>query len=96
MFAGRNACRAATLARSHTSPCVSATPQLVQRDYSIYEDYTTTSSNYDSTRVAVGTDLILAGLAAARGGAVPVSEMDLLDGGCGAGLRRWRGGSRGF
>jgi hypothetical protein len=57
----------------------------VQRDYSIYEDYTTTSSNYDSTRVAVGTDLILAGLAAARGGAVPVSEMALLDGGCGTG-----------
>ena len=45
---------------------------------------TTTSSNYDHTRVAVATDLIEAGLRTAWSGR-DLKELTLLDGGCGTG-----------
>jgi ubiquinone/menaquinone biosynthesis C-methylase UbiE len=49
---------------------------------SSYEDYGKASDSYDDTRVAVGTEILLGAFAA---GAVPLSEIDLLDAGCGTG-----------
>ena len=49
---------------------------------SSYEDYGTASGSYDDTRVAVGTEILLGAFA---GGGVPLSEIDLLDAGCGTG-----------
>ena len=51
-------------------------------EMSIYEDYQTTSQNYDSTRVPVGMDVVLGCLG--RLGK-PLSELSLLDAGCGTG-----------
>lgn len=47
-----------------------------------YEDYTTVSKCYDETREPIGTDILLGCLAAA---ATPISDMRLLDAGCGTG-----------
>jgi SAM-dependent methyltransferase len=49
---------------------------------STYEDYADASGHYDSTRVAVGYEIILGHLAAGR---VPLAEVALLDAGCGTG-----------
>ncbi|MGH3089322.1 MAG: class I SAM-dependent methyltransferase [Rubrobacteraceae bacterium] len=49
---------------------------------SSYENYTKTSKNYDKTREPVGTEVIVGCLAMAR---TPLSEMVLLDAGCGTG-----------
>lgn len=49
---------------------------------STYEDYADASTHYDSTRVAVGPEIILGHLAA---GPVPLAEVALLDAGCGTG-----------
>jgi ubiquinone/menaquinone biosynthesis C-methylase UbiE len=49
---------------------------------SIYEDYQTTSQNYDSTRVPVGMEIVLGCLGTIG---KPLSELTLLDAGCGTG-----------
>ncbi len=49
---------------------------------SIYEDYQTTSQNYDSTRVPVGMDVVLGCLGTLG---KPLSELALIDAGCGTG-----------
>ncbi len=49
---------------------------------SSYEDYGTASGSYDDTRVAVGTEILLGAFAA---GPVPLSQIELLDAGCGTG-----------
>jgi SAM-dependent methyltransferase len=49
---------------------------------SSYEDYGTASGSYDDTRVAVGTEILLGAFA---DGPVPLSEIELLDAGCGTG-----------
>jgi len=49
---------------------------------STYEDYADASGHYDSTRTAVGYEIILGNLAA---GTVPLAEVALLDAGCGTG-----------
>lgn len=49
---------------------------------STYEDYADASAHYDSTRVAVGHEIILGHLAA---GPVPLADVALLDAGCGTG-----------
>ncbi|MBE9555107.1 MAG: class I SAM-dependent methyltransferase [Proteobacteria bacterium] len=47
-----------------------------------YEDYATVSKFYDETRVPIGTDILLGCLGAAG---VPLTEVRLLDAGCGTG-----------
>ena len=49
---------------------------------SSYEDYGKASGSYDDTRVAVGTEILLGAFAA---GPVPLSQIELLDAGCGTG-----------
>jgi len=49
---------------------------------STYEDYADASGHYDSTRIAVGHEIILGHLAA---GPVPLADIALLDAGCGTG-----------
>ena len=49
---------------------------------STYEEYNNTSVNYDDTRVPVGVDIILDCLSRAE---KPVSQIKLLDAGCGTG-----------
>lgn len=49
---------------------------------STYEDYADASKHYDSTRVAVGIEIILGNLAA---GPVALADVHLLDAGCGTG-----------
>jgi ubiquinone/menaquinone biosynthesis C-methylase UbiE len=49
---------------------------------SIYEDYQTTSQNYDSTRVTVGMEIVLGCLGSIG---KPLGELTLLDAGCGTG-----------
>jgi ubiquinone/menaquinone biosynthesis C-methylase UbiE len=49
---------------------------------STYEDYADASGHYDSTRIAVGHEVILGHLAA---GPVPLADIALLDAGCGTG-----------
>ena len=49
---------------------------------SSYEDYGTASGSYDDTRVAVGTEILLGAFA---DGPVPLSQIELLDAGCGTG-----------
>jgi len=49
---------------------------------STYEDYAEASGHYDSTRIAVGHEIILGHLAA---GPTPLAEVALLDAGCGTG-----------
>ena len=49
---------------------------------SIYEDYQTTSQNYDSTRVPVGTEIVFGCLETLKR---PLSELSILDAGCGTG-----------
>lgn len=49
---------------------------------SIYEDYQTTSQNYDSTRVPVGMEVVLGCLATTS---KPLNELTVLDAGCGTG-----------
>ncbi len=49
---------------------------------SSYENYTETSGSYDTTRVAVGLEIILGALAT---GAKPLAELTVLDAGCGTG-----------
>lgn len=49
---------------------------------SSYEDYGKASSAYDTTRVAVGSEIVLGALA---GGRVPLHLTHLLDAGCGTG-----------
>jgi len=49
---------------------------------STYEDYADASGHYDSTRIAIGHEIILGHLAA---GPVPLADVALLDAGCGTG-----------
>jgi ubiquinone/menaquinone biosynthesis C-methylase UbiE len=49
---------------------------------STYEDYTSTSAHYDSTRWALGVEIVLGCVADA---ATPLAEVVLLDAGCGTG-----------
>lgn len=49
---------------------------------STYEDYTSTSAHYDATRWALGVEVVLGCLAS---GGTPLSELLLLDAGCGTG-----------
>ena len=49
---------------------------------SSYENYTETAGSYDATRVPMGIDIILGGLAR---GSCPLGEAKLLDAGCGTG-----------
>ena len=49
---------------------------------SSYEDYGKASGSYDDTRIAVGTEILLGAFA---GGRVPLSQVELLDAGCGTG-----------
>ena len=49
---------------------------------SSYEDYGSTSAHYDTTRWAVGTEILLGCLAT---GATPLPDLVLLDAGCGTG-----------
>lgn len=49
---------------------------------STYEDYTSTSAHYDSTRWALGAEIVLGCLA---GGTSPLGDVVLLDAGCGTG-----------
>jgi SAM-dependent methyltransferase len=49
---------------------------------SSYEDYGKASGSYDDTRVAVGAEILLGAFAA---GPVPLSQIELLDAGCGTG-----------
>jgi SAM-dependent methyltransferase len=49
---------------------------------SSYEDYGKASGSYDDTRVAVGTEILLGAFADGR---VPLSQVELLDAGCGTG-----------
>ena len=47
-----------------------------------FAPYKRVSDDYDATRIPVGLDIILGAL---RGGSRPLSEMRLLDAGCGTG-----------
>jgi SAM-dependent methyltransferase len=49
---------------------------------STYEDYTSTSLHYDSTRWALGVEIVLGCVA---NGATPLADVVLLDAGCGTG-----------
>ena len=49
---------------------------------SIYEDYQTTSQNYDSTRVPVGMEIVFGCLGTSG---KPLGDMTILDAGCGTG-----------
>lgn len=49
---------------------------------STYEDYTSTSLHYDTTRWALGAEIVLGCIA---GGAAPLADVVLLDAGCGTG-----------
>ncbi len=49
---------------------------------SSYEDYSSTSAHYDTTRWAVGTEILLGCLATGR---TPLPDVELLDAGCGTG-----------
>ena len=49
---------------------------------SSYEDYGKASDSYDDTRIAVGTEILLGAFAT---GPIPLSQIELLDAGCGTG-----------